>query len=369
MADSGMSKLKEQWHFLTKNIEAFDNLLYKNKRQRNQLKQRSNLLRTQIDQRIELINLIEQEVKQLDEIINTKEQEISELECQIELHTERYHSILVNSYRNRFSLKPMYYIFSSQGFWNAYKRWQYIQSFNSILQSRRKKITAARNTLISKKAVYNQELSEKEILLDENECQKQLMSVELKESKTVIKQLKKSRKTLNTKFKQHKSSQKILEKYYPAGKKQQAKKKSTNHKNLLATEAFLKKKKKLDWPVSKKRLAKRHGTLTHPKFQDVNYFHNGIDIRTNSTQVKSIEQGEVVDVFKTPGHKYTILLQHGDYFSLYSNLASVSVTLGNIVKSKQTIGTLTKKQGDQTKKLHFELWKDKESLNPESWLK
>ena len=83
----------------------------------------------------------------------------------------------------------------------------------------------------------------------------------------------------------------------------------------------------------------------------------------------AVYSGEVVDVFPTPGHKYTVLLKHGDYFSLYSNLAAVHVKLGDQVKRKKAIGTLVKKKGDKTNKLHFELWKDKESLNPEKWLK
>lgn len=369
MGETGMSKITEQWHFLAKNIEAFDMLLYKNKQQQDQLLQRSNLLKTQIDQRRELINLLEKEIEQLDEVISDKELEISLLECDLEIHFKRYSSILANSYRNRFSLKPVYFIFSSNGFWNAYNRWQYIQSFNSLLKSRSDQIIDAKNTLQNKRNEYLEKIKESEHLLEENKCQKQLMTTELKESTTVINQLKKSGKHFDSKLKKHKNSQAMLERYYPAGMSKQATVKLTSKmENQLITKAFVSKKGNLKWPVSKTRIAKRHGNHKHPKFPDVSYYHNGIDIRTKSTKAVSIHSGEIVDIFKTPGHKFTVLMQHGDYFSLYSNLASVSVELGEEIKSGEPLGTL-KKKGEVTNKLHLEIWKEKQGLNPELWLK
>lgn len=369
IADIGVSKLKEQSHFLSKNIEAFDRLLYKNKQHQNQQVQRSNLLKTQIDQRIELIHLIEQEVKQLDEVILDKEQEIIDLECLLEAHVEGYHSILTNSYRNRFSLKPVYYVFSSKGFWNAYKRWQYIQSFNALLKSRSDQIIATRNSLQHKMKALSTEILEKRVLHEEHQCQKQAMRAELKESKTLIKQLKKSGKHFNTKLKKHKSNQELLERYAPKGKTRKPASKTSNKTKQAHTTAFANNKGKLAWPVRKVRVSKRHGAHKHPVFPDISYFHNGIDIRTNSKQTVSIHKGEVMDVFLTTGQRYTVLLQHGDYFSLYSNLAAVDVTLGEKVKKGQKIGILKKRTGDKTNKLHLELWKDKQGLNPEIWLK
>lgn len=369
IADTGMSRMKEQWHFLSKNIEAFDRLLYKNKNRQNQLVQRSNLLRTQIDQRVELIHLMEQEVKQLDEAIVDKEQEINALECKLEAHIEGYNSILTNSYRNRFSLKPVYYMFSSKGFWTAYKRWQYVQSFNALLKSRSDQIIDTRNHLQNKRDALVKEIHDKQALHEEHQCQMQSMGTDLKESKALIKQLKQSGKHFNSKLKTHKSNQELLERYYPGGKSDNRIQLASNKSKQTATRAFADNKGKLQWPVGKLRVSKRHGALKHPKFPDVSYFHNGIDIRTKSKQVKSIHKGEVMDVFPTPGQRYTVLLQHGDYFSLYSNLASVEVALGDPVKKGQIIGSLKKRSGDVTNRLHLELWKDKQGLNPEIWLK
>ncbi len=370
MADTGMSKLKEQWHFLTKNIEAFDLLLYKNKQQQNQLLQRSNLLKTQIDQRVELMNLIEQEIKQLDEVVVAKQLEINLLECELETHFERYNVILTNSYRNHIALKPVYYIFSSKGFWNAYNRWQYIQSFNSLLKSRSNKILDTRANLQNKRNEHKEKIRESEHLLEENQCQRALMTNELMESNALIKQLQESGKHFNNKLKKHKSSQALLEQYYPANMAKQATASPSAKKdNQLNTKAFLSRKGAFNWPVKKNRIAKRHGNHKHPKFPDVSYYHNGIDIRTNSSTVSSIQGGEVVDIFKTPGHKYTVLVQHGEYFSLYGNLASVTPVLGDQIKAGQAIGKLERKIGDKTNKLHLEIWKTKEGLNPQDWLK
>jgi len=369
MADTGMSKMKEQWHYLTKNIEAFDNLLYKNDQHHYQHQQRSNLLITQIDQRKELIQLIEKEVKQLDEVIKSKELEINDLICKFEIYSRQYNSILVNSYRNRFSLKPVYFVFSSQGFWGAYKRWQYMHSFNSLLKSRSNQLIATRNALQNTQDAYLGELQEKESLLDEYQCQKSLISSELKESQNLVNQLKQSGVQLETKLNKHKSSQKLLAQYFPTGPSKIAKKDATNASHKKNTLAFQQQKGKLKWPVGKVRIAKKHGAYRHHSLPDVSYFHNGIDIRTKSAAVKCVQAGEVVDVFQTPGHKYTVLVQHGDYFCVYSNLSSVAVALGDQIKQQAVLGTLTKKPGDKTNKLHFELWKGNDGLDPQVWLR
>jgi len=150
---------------------------------------------------------------------------------------------------------------------------------------------------------------------------------------------------------------------------------NTNSKNLekvedLASNQFKKLRGKLPWPVEGGVIARSFGRQKHPTLKNIEITNNGIDIRsTEEAPVKSIFEGAVAGVQYIPGHDYTVILQHGNYYSVYSNLSETSVNKGDKVNAGAVLGKLSTNPISGAAELHFELWQEKERLNPANWIK
>ena len=111
------------------------------------------------------------------------------------------------------------------------------------------------------------------------------------------------------------------------------------------------------------------GQHYHPVNKSVKLpFNNGVNIATaNAAQVKAVFDGEVRQVIVMPGYNQCVLIQHGEYFTFYCKLGSVSVKAGDKVKTGQTIGKVDTIAGET--ELHFQLWKGRAPQDPELWLR
>ncbi len=124
---------------------------------------------------------------------------------------------------------------------------------------------------------------------------------------------------------------------------------------------------KLPWPVTKGFIVSKFGKHEHESLKNVYTNNNGIDIKTEAgTDVRAVFSGTVVNSFYLPATQNSVIVKHGEYFSVYSNLKSVSVKAGEKIATKQSIG-LAYTQDDLTK-VHLEIWKGMEKTNPELWL-
>jgi len=148
--------------------------------------------------------------------------------------------------------------------------------------------------------------------------------------------------------------------------------KSTNLKaapNAL-TKGFLQNKGRLPWPVQKGIISRYFGKQAHPTIKTIQITNNGIDIQTDANaEVRAVHGGKVAGTQFIPGYDYMIILQHGNYYTVYSNLEEVFVQKGETVKSKQTIGKVSKNAQTNTSEVHFEIWKEKTRLNPTDWVR
>ena len=131
---------------------------------------------------------------------------------------------------------------------------------------------------------------------------------------------------------------------------------------------FAKNKGKLPWPADGP-VVSRFGKQYHPVYKNLELPpNNGIDLAlTKETNVKAVFEGVVKQVIVMPGYNHCVLLQHGNYFTLYCTMKSLSVREGDKVKTGEKLGTIDTING-QTQ-LHFEVWKGDKPQNPENWLK
>jgi septal ring factor EnvC (AmiA/AmiB activator) len=133
---------------------------------------------------------------------------------------------------------------------------------------------------------------------------------------------------------------------------------------------FRRNRGRLPWPVENGFVARPYGRQKHPTIRTIEITNNGIDIRTDDgSAVRAVYEGVVAGVQFIPGHDYTVILQHGNYYTVYSNLSETALTKGQTVKARQAIGRVSTNAITGSSELHFELWHQKERLNPSLWIR
>jgi len=133
---------------------------------------------------------------------------------------------------------------------------------------------------------------------------------------------------------------------------------------------FRKSKGKLPWPVESGFISSEYGWQNHAVFTQLEIFNDGIDIRTpQNAEVKSVFKGTVINVFFVPGNQNAIMVKHGDYFTVYSNVREAYVTRGDQVDTGQTLGLAGTEATSGDSEIHFEVWRKKDRQNPMVWIK
>jgi murein hydrolase activator len=144
---------------------------------------------------------------------------------------------------------------------------------------------------------------------------------------------------------------------------------SVSAEDVALSGSFAGNKGRLPSPVDKGNIISSFGEHPHAEFQNIKIKNNGIDITSApGTQAKAIFEGEVSSVIFIANLNYVVIVRHGDYLTVYSNLESVSVKKGDRVKIRQTLGTIATGQGESKSRLHFELWQGTMVQNPANWL-
>ncbi|MEI6059344.1 MAG: peptidoglycan DD-metalloendopeptidase family protein [Bacteroidota bacterium] len=145
---------------------------------------------------------------------------------------------------------------------------------------------------------------------------------------------------------------------------------SVSAEDVALTGSFAGNRGRLPSPVDKGAVISSFGEHPHPEFQNIKIKNNGIDILSApGVQAKVVFEGEVTSVMFIANLNYIVIVRHGDYLTVYSNLQDVSVKKGDKVKTRQSLGTVSTGQGESKSRLHFELWQGTIVLNPAAWIK
>jgi len=134
----------------------------------------------------------------------------------------------------------------------------------------------------------------------------------------------------------------------------------------VATGKFSAAKNKLSWPANG-FISSQFGVRDHAVLKGIKVDNHGVDIRTApGAEVRSVFEGVVLDISEIPGLNYVVAVQHGDYYTVYANLASVAVRVNQKVSGREIIGTVAEKDG--VPEINFQVWHNFTKLNPELWL-
>jgi len=137
----------------------------------------------------------------------------------------------------------------------------------------------------------------------------------------------------------------------------------------LVSDKFGNNKGRLPWPVERGVITVRFGRQSHPVLANIEIDSKGVDISTTSgSDARAVFEGEVRRIFAVPGGHNAVIIRHGEYLSVYTNLSKVYVKSGEKVVAKQAIGKIHTDENDNKTILHLEIWQGNVPLNPETWL-
>ncbi len=357
-------------------------------------------LNKQITARENLINTISSELKVLDRQITERQAAIVQLSQQLVQLKKEYSAMIMFAQRNQSSYNKLMFIFAADNFNQAYKRLKYIQQFNNY---RRKQVEYIMDTQVDlRTAIAELEIKKqgKNLLLNDEQKEKVKLDKDKKKQAELAKQFqekeKQLRKELTKKEDQVQRLNKAIEdaikreieavrkkaeeearkKAIAAGKPIPKTQPTSTSNALTATPEALKlsnefagNRGKLPWPVEKGMITESFGVHPHPVLKGVMIQSNGINIQTEmNAAARAAFDGEIRSVFSVPGQNKSVMIRHGEYFTIYSNLVSTNVKTGDKVTAKQVIGTVYAVPGKNVSEIHFEIWKSFNKLNPAEWL-
>lgn len=383
-AQESRKDLEERRQQLLAEIEENNSLLASIKKDKETKLNRYFALRSQIQKRQQLVSTLKEELTYADAAIIRVDEVITALGNDIERLKVEYAQMLRIAYRHRLNGSFLSFLFSANSFNDAFRRWQYLRQYDRYRKRQAQLIIETKEELAARSTQLEEERTEKEQLLLSAEEQRVLLARELGQMDELIANLKKDESkvamALKTQQADHQKLNDMIEKIIfneMARKRKEARKpealQADEKASTPAPEAvvvvdaanFVKNKGQLPWPVKKGVITRYFGTQAHPTIKSVEITNNGIDISTDSgMEVQAIFTGEVVGIQYVPGYKNTLILQHGPYYTVYSNLDEATVGRGDLVSAGQVVG----KMGSSDPELHFEVWREKQKLNPVHWI-
>jgi septal ring factor EnvC (AmiA/AmiB activator) len=385
------SSLESKRKQLNEQIKNTGNLLDKTSKSKQSTIQELKTLQTQVESRESLIKVIQEEMSQINDQSVRNEEAVLAQEEDLQKLKANYKKILVQLYRQKTSYNTVLFLLSAASFNKAYKRQVYLSQLEKRRHQQASLIRNTQDALKKQNSTLALQKKEKAALLEEELKQKGSLDGELEEKDKMVSSLKrkesqlkrdltnkeKSKRQLNNKIenviKNQIAAAKSTTRSYP-GKENNTKPSNTyipsSPYSKETAASFKDKKGRLSMPVSGGVIVGKFGKQQHPVFEQVFTHNNGIDIRcAAAASVKAVHDGIVVSVFSIPGSGNAVMLKHGNYYTTYSNLGTVSVKRGDKVGIGKKIGTVQKDSNTSSYLLHFELWNGKTKENPQHWLR
>ena len=379
---------------IQKEIKLTNTLLQKAKKEKNQSVTTLNTLNKQIQSRQEIIQALDLEVKMASVQIANLKQQIQETQQSIVTQQElldtlksEYALMIRHAYFNRNAYDRLAFVFSSQSYNQAFKRLRYLQEYSQFRQKQVEEIKLAEQKLSDEllalkrqKVLLTVAKNEKIQSLESSQIEVGILDSEQSSQKTLLSKLRKKEKQLK---KELQSKQRLAEELDKQIRKiieeeiRLAKAKASKESDVLAltpeeqelADNFTSNKGKLPWPVERGVIIERFGVQAHPVLKGIETFNNGVKITTEEgALIRAVFEGTVSRIIDIPGAGKAVILSHGDYFSVYSNLLEVSVKRGQSVLLKEKIGTVLTKTNTKESITELQIWRGSEKMDPSSWL-
>lgn len=373
------------------------------------------LIDKQIKFRQDLVTNFDNQVRSAEVKVKQKGNEITQLQAKLIQLKEQYRKLLLYAYKHRNKFGKLMFIFSSESYNEAIKRGSYLKRIAEIQKKQFLIIRQHENLIQQEISSIQQERAYKLKVLLEKKKEKEAIEVDKQKQEKVYKKFKQEELELVAQLRQDENKKEVLrQKINAAIQKEIAaaetkRKKEEEERNKVkastpkststtttttgtkpkaeaATVVFTESKEsvalsknfegnkgKLPWPVDRGTVTEGFGKNAHPTLTNVYTNNNGIDISApKNAQVRAVFEGEVTSVFSIAGAGKVVIIKHGNYRTVYSNLQDVYVNIGATISTKQTIGSLIAKDGNNVSVAHFEIHvvngSNVQCLNPSLWV-
>lgn len=408
-------KLKKDQDRLEKKISNTKTLLNKMKSNTEASLNELKLIDNQIRLREELVRNFDHQVRSAEMKISEKDQEITMLTNKLVKLKDQYRSLLIYAYKHRNRYGKLMFIFSAGTYYEAVKRNKYLTKISEMQQKQFLVIKQHQKLIKREIERITREKEYKSQVLGEKKLEREQIAKDKGKKEAVYQKFKKEEEKLYAQLREDEKKKENLKKQINAAiqkeiaaaeakrkkAEEEARKKSTKNtttttttspsntkpetttaeKSITFTEAketalnksFEGNKGKLPWPVEKGSITEGFGKNAHPTLPNVYTNNNGIDISApKSAQVRAVFEGEVTSILNIPGAGKVVIIKHGNYRTVYSNLQDTYVQTGAKVNTKQAIGSLLPKEGSSVSVAHFEIHQvvgtAVQCLNPSLWI-
>ncbi|MBT8303256.1 MAG: peptidoglycan DD-metalloendopeptidase family protein [Bacteroidia bacterium] len=378
---SKKEKLEQRKQEILRELKELNTLLFSDKK-----KQKTELsaiedLNYKLSVRKNLIKITNQQANLLTREINTNQNIISELRDELKQLKEDYAAMVVKSYKSKSEQSRVMFLMSSTNFQQAYKRLDYIKQYAKYQKQQGEEIKAKTLKLQEVNTKLLAQKKDKERLIAENRIAKKELEAEVKQHENLMKSI---RKNLSKYASQIKTKQREADRIdrqierlireamassnTRAGRSASSSTFAMTPENIALSKNFTSNKGKLPWPLERGVKRMGYGTQPHPVVKTAKIQSNGIRIETNKgAKVRAVFDGTVLDIMRLKGIPPIVVIQHGNYSTVYKNVSKVFVQKGDKVTTNQEIGEVFTNNSGKTI-LSFSVFKDGKTQNPDYWI-
>lgn len=397
-SQTAQEKLEQRKEQIQKEIRAQEALL------RSQDKKQKSILTEIIQQREKirlresLIATTEKQAKILKDEMYTNQLSINKLNRELKELKEDYSAMIVKSYKSRSEQSRAMFLLSSETFLQAYKRAQYMKQYTSFRKSQGEEIKVKADKLLTLNTKLDAQKIEKQKLVVEQEKERVVLQKEKVEQEKLSAAIQKDKKKIAQEIKKKQQESRdidrkidklIKEAIAEANRKAAAAAKKANPKTTAAetratenstkivltpeakiiSDSFKANKGRLPWPTATGTITQRFGNQPHPDLSYLPVHSNGIEITTSQgSQARAVFDGEVYSILYVSPTQKAVMIQHGDFFTMYHNLSEVAVVKGQKVSRKQNLGTIRTSTETGRTILKFMITQNITYTNPQPWL-
>ena len=323
-----------------------------------------------------LINNINSQLNLILREIDRNENRLSDLKQRELILKDELSKMLLSAYKKKSNLNKLMFVFSSTSFQQAYKRIQYFKQYANFQNKTLSKIKINSNDIKNVIVVLDSQKTNKKLLIDENEEIKRDLSIEYTGLNNLIVEINKNQKRYSAEIKQKqkltreidKKIQRLIEEALAKAKKKDGRFELTEEAKLISKN-FNANKGKLPSPVIRGSVVLGFGKQPHPIVKTTTIQSNGVRIRTSSdVEARTIFNGVVYSIIKSKNNTHTILIQHGNFFTVYKNLSDIYVKKGDKLKTKDSIGKIATDPLNGQTILSFSIFNNGVPQNPRFWI-
>lgn len=364
-----VKNLQKKQQELQKQIENTNKMLNQTKKNETATVNKLQLLNKNIKTQRQLINTLGNEINALDGEMTLLGLKRDSLQALLENYKADYALLVRQSHYAQMQQSPLLFLLASDSFRQMTRRIRYMQEFAKYRQEQVERIERTQTEIDIQNTALQEHRKSKQEALQNRKRQQENLARDEKKHKSMLTQLKKQEKDLGAKLKKQQQQVAQLNRKIDEMVRKQTTTTTLTKEQKLVAGGFEQNKGKLPWPIEKGFISGQFGKQQHPVYEHVITDNKGIYLQTTvGASARTVYKGEVTSCFLV-GNTYAVIVQHGNYRTVYSNLSKLAVKQGDKVETKQKLGTIySDPEQDNKTELYFQVYQDRTILNPSLWL-